>query len=189
MKKMFFGVLVVGLALSANISLADDCPTGTVYIASMCEPCDMHIDGCKECYKINAYTVGCSKCADGYTAFNDVCWSNTTETPADNNKVYAPPLMHAKNCLDAYWGDCPNGHCVADSEGWVVGCDIYTCDKGCSSCDYDGCTACDTGYKLENGACVSDCPTNCSSCTSGDSCDTCAGGYINKNGSCITADE
>ena len=116
------------------------CENGYIYDGTTCKPCPSTCSSCtngvcntvvcpKNCKTCSGST--CLSCSDGYYLASGSCYL-----------CYSS----CKTC-SAYYTctSCPNGQFVFSGA---------CCSNTCTKCNFSGCYACATGYRLVSGACI-----------------------------------
>ena len=147
-----------------------------------CKTCSSKTLNCAECVATNGT---CTRCNSGYyLAANKTCQpcpANGQCTNGNTISCNAGYYLSGTTCII-----CPNGKY---STGGATSCLTSTVISQCTtySKTSNACSACNSGYHISGGKCVSDCTCSNGTCTasSGSSCGSCNAGYYLSNGSCV----
>ena len=170
--------------VSCGLDKCWQCKTGSLLASGACEACPANCGGCPDgiCDRSSGTAIVCSD-------FCDKCSSST----------------YCDTCFSGYYsriGVCKKCNSRCKVCEWSESCSVcaddyhvvngYCCDAGCTSCIFEKCWECTSGYLFEDNlckACPADCggcpngicnkitcPTDCLSCTSSTWCDKCVDG-------------
>ncbi|KAL4487641.1 hypothetical protein ABPG72_017430 [Tetrahymena utriculariae] len=156
------------------------CPTGYLVLGGNCQPCQ------KPCQDCSGNPNSCTSCIANYSLSGNTCVGSNQDQTQCHSSCKTCSVQHDQNactsCFDGFL-ILGNGNC-------------QPCQPPCFNCsgNPNNCTACESGFAVQNGTCtkvLSDnkqCNSTCQTCTQANNANTCAscvsGFLLTSNNTC-----